>query len=560
MKSRLLSLSTLLAACAVSVAPAALAQEKVLRIAMTASDIPTTSGMPNNGFEGMRFLGFPIFQGLIGFDLTTTGPVKLLPHLAEKWEQAADDKKTWIFHLRKGVKFHDGTDFNADAVVWNLDRFFNKDSPQFEPQAAGISRARLPLLASWKKVDDYTVQMTTTVVASFFQWMVPYVLFTSPASFEKGGKDWGKAAAMGPAGTGPFKISGVAPRQSVTLTRNDAYWDTARKAKVDKVILMPIPEANTRLAALRSGQVDWVEVPPPDGIPSLKQAGFVISTGSYPHVWPWLLNMAAKDSPVKDVRVRQALNYCIDRGAIVSLLNGTAEPSVGWLKPNDPAFGNPEHRYSFDPAKGKKLLAEAGYDAKKPLSFKVMISTSGSGQMLPLPMNEALQENLKQACNVDVKVEPVEWQTLLNVLRSTPDAPQLNGAMALNVSSPSSDAGAMFRYFAKVNFTPNGFNFEQWVDDQFEELFGKLAEFDRRGGNPEVLRRRASAAGRQSAVALHRARPEPPRLQQEGEGVRVAAVVVRRPDPGQPRLGATWPAPVREPASPGRTPSSAAGP
>lgn len=472
MKSRLLSV--LLAACALGATPA-LAQEKVLRIAMTASDIPTTSGMPNNGFEGMRFLGFPIFQGLIGFDLTTTEPVKLVPHLAEKWEQAPDDKKVWIFHLRKGVKFHDGNEFNADAVVWNLDRLFNKDSVQFEPQAAGISRARLPLLVSWKKIDDYTVALTTSVVASFFQWMVPYVLFTSPASFEKGGKDWGKTAALGPAGTGPFKLSAIVPRQSVTLLRNDDYWDTAKKAKVDKVILMPIPEANTRLAALRSGQVDWVEVPPPDGIPSLKQAGFVISTGSYPHVWPWLLNMAAKDSPLKDVRVRQALNYCIDRNAIVALLNGTAEPSVGWLKPSDPAFGNPEHRYSFDPAKGKKLLAEAGYDAKKPLSFKVMISTSGSGQMLPLPMNEALQENLKQACNVDVKVEAVEWQVLLNVLRSTPDAPQLNGAMALNVSSPSSDAGAMYRYFAKVNFTPNGFNFEQWVDDQFEEAFAKLS-------------------------------------------------------------------------------------
>src|SRR3982750_4631940 len=116
-----LRLSALLAACAVGAAPA-LAQEKVLRIAMTASDIPTTTGMPNNGFEGMRFLGFPVFQGLIGFDLTTTNPVKLVPHLAEKWEQAADDKKTWIFHLRKGVKFHDGSESNADAVVWNLDR------------------------------------------------------------------------------------------------------------------------------------------------------------------------------------------------------------------------------------------------------------------------------------------------------------------------------------------------------------------------------------------------------------------------------------------------------
>ena len=141
------------------------AQEKVLRIAMTASDIPTTSGMPNNGFEGMRFLGFPIFQGLIMFDLTTTGPVKLLPGLAEKWEQAADDKKTWIFHLRKGVKFHDGTDFNADAVIWNLERIFNKESAQFEPQAVGIMRSRVPILASYRKIDDSTVSMTTTTLA-----------------------------------------------------------------------------------------------------------------------------------------------------------------------------------------------------------------------------------------------------------------------------------------------------------------------------------------------------------------------------------------------------------
>jgi ABC-type transport system substrate-binding protein len=186
--------------------------------------------------------------------------------------------------------------------------------------------------------------------------------------------------------------------------------------------------------------------------------------------------MGAKDSPFKDVRVRKAINYCIDRSAIVGLLNGTAEPSVGWLKPNDPSFGKPENRYTFDPAKGKKLLAEAGYDAKKPLSFKVMISTSGSGQMLPLPMNEALQENLKQACDVDVKVEAVEWQALLNVLRVEPDSPQLNGAMAINVSSPSTDAGAMYRYFAAANFSPKGFNFEHWTDDKFEAAFAKLNE------------------------------------------------------------------------------------
>ena len=128
MKNNRLAVASLLAASLLSLSPAA-AQEKVLRIAMTASDIPTTTGMPNNGFEGMRFLGFPIFEGLILFDLTKTDRLATLrPGLAEKWEQAPDDKKTWIFHLRKGVKFHDGTDFNADAVIWNLERIFNKDS------------------------------------------------------------------------------------------------------------------------------------------------------------------------------------------------------------------------------------------------------------------------------------------------------------------------------------------------------------------------------------------------------------------------------------------------
>ena len=186
--------------------------------------------------------------------------------------------------------------------------------------------------------------------------------------------------------------------------------------------------------------------------------------------------MAAKNSPLADVRVRQGLNYCIDRGAIVTLLNGTAEPSVGWLKPNDPAFGKPENRYTFDPAKGKRLLAEAGYSDKKPLSFKVMISTSGSGQMLPLPMNEALQENLKQACGVDVQVEAVEWQVLLNAARAVPEDPSLKGAMALNVSSPSSDVGMMFRYFAFANSSPTGSNWQQWKDDKFEDVMKTLSE------------------------------------------------------------------------------------
>ncbi|MDB5761718.1 MAG: 4-phytase [Herminiimonas sp.] len=469
----LFRLALVLAGPLLSLPPAS--AEEMLRIAMTATDIPATTGMPND-WEGLRFLGYPVFQGLVLWDLTHADRLATLrPGLAEKWEQAPDDKKTWIFHLRQGVKFHDGTDFNADAVIWNLDRYFNKDSPQFEAASSGITRARVPVLAGYKKIDDSTVALTTTKPVFYFPSMVVYVLFTSPASFEKAGHDWARVATLPAAGTGPFRITQVTPRQSVKLARWDGYWDAGHKAKVDSVLLLPIPEANTRLAALRSGQVDWIEVPPPDGIPSLKAAGYTISTNSYPHIWPWLYNMGATNSPLKDVRVRQALNYCVDRAAVVSLLNGTAEPAVGWLKPNDPAFGNPANRYGFDPAKGKALLAAAGYTAQKPLSFKVMISPSGSGQMVPLPMNELLQQNLKQACGVDVKFDVVEWQVLGSAGRLAPDNPGLRGAMALNASSASTDISIMARFFAAANFSPKGNNFEQWNDDKFEAALDSAA-------------------------------------------------------------------------------------
>ncbi|MEN0076337.1 MAG: ABC transporter substrate-binding protein [Paracraurococcus sp.] len=464
-----LGLAALLAAASPALA------EKTLRIAMTAADVPTTTGMPNNGFEGMRFLGYPVFEGLVLWDLSRADrPAVLRPGLAETWEQDPADPKTWIFHLRQGVTFHDGTPLTADAVIWNLDRFFKPDSPQFEPAGAGITRARNPILAGYRKLDEKTVAISTSRVASYFPYMAVYILMASPQSWEKAGRDWAKVSTLPAAGTGPFRLGKFTPRVSAELVRNEAYWDKARVPKLDRVLLLPMPEANTRLAALRSGQVDWIEVPPPDAIPSLKQAGFSIVTNSYPHVWPWIFQLGGGTTPFKDVRVRQGLNYCVDRKGLVEMLNGTAEPSVGWLKPSDPSFGKPENRYGFDPAKGKALLAAAGYTPQKPLAFKVMISASGSGQMLPLPMNEYMQQNLKEACGVDVSFEVTEWNTLLTAVRQGPDAPILNGATAANPSSPSSDAGVMARYFLKAFVPPNGFNWGQWTDPRFEEAFAAL--------------------------------------------------------------------------------------
>ena len=463
------------AALAGTFATPSAAQQKVLRIGMTAADVPTTSGMPNNGYEGVRFLGYPVFESLVLWDLSD--PTKLAglrPGLAERWEQDAQDPKKWRFHLRHGVTFHDGTPFNADAVIWNLDRFFKNDSPQFDPAGSAIVRGRIPVLAAYRKIDDDTVEMETTRPVSYWPYLVVYIFYASPNSWEQAGHDWAKVAALPPAGTGPFRLTRFVPRQSAELSRNDNYWDPNGRAKLDRILLLPMPEANTRLAALRSGQVDWIEVPPPDAIPSLRQAGFQVVTGSYPHVWPWVFATGKQGSPVQDVRVRQALNYCIDRDAMVQLLNGTAEPSVGFFKASDPNFGSPQNRYRLDAAKGRALLAEAGYTEQKPLSIRVGISTSGSGQMLPLPMNEFLQQSLKENCGVDVAFEVVEWNTLLGGLRAEPTAPQWLNADALNISLVSSDPSQMARWFLSANFTPHGSNSGQWRDEKFDAAFATL--------------------------------------------------------------------------------------
>ncbi len=182
--------------------------ESVLRIAMTAADTPTTTGCRTTASRGCASLGYPVFEGLVLWDLTRTDRLAgLRPGLAERWEQAPGDTKTWIFHLRRGVTFHDGTPFDADAVIWNLDRYFKPDSPQHEPAAAGITRARAPIVAGYRKIDDATVAITTTVAASYFPYMAVYVPFTSPASFDKAGRDWAKVGTLPAAGTGPFRIT-----------------------------------------------------------------------------------------------------------------------------------------------------------------------------------------------------------------------------------------------------------------------------------------------------------------------------------------------------------------
>jgi peptide/nickel transport system substrate-binding protein len=462
---------------------AAWSQTKPLRIGMTLSQVSSTTGAPDGGFEGYRFTGYTIYDALINWKLDDPKlPPTLTPGLATSWKVDDKDRTKWIFTLRKGVKFHDGSEFNADAVVWNLDKLFTKEAPHHDPKQTTQVRGRILSLKSWRKIDNSTVELTTHAPDATFPGQLPYVLFSSPAQYEKVGRDWVKFAEQ-PSGTGPFRLERIAPRERAELVRNSSYWDAKRVPKSERVILLPIPEPTTRASALLSGQVDFIEAPPPDMIPRLKAQKFVITANAYPHFWPYFMSFR-DDSPWRDIRVRKAVNLAIDRDGIVKLLGGFAVPAKGFIEKGHPWFGKPNFDIKHDPAAARKLLAEAGYGKGKPLSLKVLVAPSGSGQMLPRPMNEYIQQNLK-AVGVNLELITVDWETVRNCRRSGAGSPVCQGAHGVNNSSQTMDEfGAFKRIYHSGGIPPNGFNFMHYKDPKVDGMIDKaFSIFDDRKRN-----------------------------------------------------------------------------
>jgi len=456
---------------AVFIASAAHAQG-TLRIAMTASDIPLTTGQTDNGGEGMRFMGYTVYDGLINWDLSSaTKPSGLTPGLATSWSLDESDasKTKWIFKLREGVTFHDGSEFTAESAVWNLDKITKKESPQFDPRQSGQGLTRIPAVAGYRAIDKLTLEITTKVPDATLPYQIAWIMMSSPAQFEKVGKTW-DAFARTPSGTGPWKLDKFVPRERAELIPNKEYFDKARVPKLDRVVLLPLPEANARVAALRSGQVDWVEAPPPDAIPSLKSAGMQIVTNAYPHNWTWHLSRA-EGSPWNDVRVRKAANLAIDRAGMKEMLSGLMIPAEGFFPPGHQWFGNPTFKLKHDVAAAKKLMAEAGYGPNKPLKTKILISASGSGQMQPLPMNEFVQQSLDEI-GIKVDLEVVDWNTLINIWRAGAKHESSRGATAMNYTYFIQDPFTGFIRHLQCNYAPpGGTNWGFYCDPEMDKLF-----------------------------------------------------------------------------------------
>ena len=465
-------------AATTAAANAVAATPQVLRVGMTSADLPTVTGIPNNGGEGSRFLGYPVYDGVVNWDFTHTNDIAdATPGLFSALKIDPANNRRWLCTVRQGVKFHDGSDCDADAIIWNLRRIYDEKSPQYDAPAAPIVRATISMLDHWEKLDANTIVLTTTYPFSSFPYVLTRLMAASPAQWEKVGRSWVEFAKA-PSGTGPFRITRVVPGQYVEMSRFDGYWDKARIPKLDKMVVYPMPEATTRLAALRSGQVDWIEVPPPDAIPSLKAAGFQISLWPYPHTYPYVLN-CQPGSPFSDVRVRQAMNYAIDRDGICKLINGTGAPAIGLYPEDSPTFGKPKNRYSYDPERAGALLKEAGYGADKRLHAKIMISTAGSGQMVPIPMNEFMQQNFK-AVGIDIDFDVVEWGTMLVAFRSATDAAPSHGVDGVNISLSYTDTSSMFRCYSTSSIAPRGWNWGHYKNQRVDDLLDRAqATFDR---------------------------------------------------------------------------------
>ncbi len=341
-----------------------------------------------------------IYDGLVRYK---DGTLEVEPSLAESWT-ISDDGLTYTFNLRGGVSFHDGSAHDADAVVFNFDRMLDETHPHHDT-------GPFPLSFFFSAIEDVEAIDASTVKFTLNEPYAPFLsnlayptgLISSPSGIKQHGKDFGR----NPSGTGPFKFAEWASNAKVVVTRNDDYWGGA--PSLEAVVFRPITDGNTRVAEMLSGGIDLMVEIPPDSVSQFDGNGYMLHEQAGPHVWFLILN--AKEGPFADKRVRQAVNYAIDKKSLVeNVLQGTAAIAAG---PTPPAFAWAYNEalqpYPHDPEKAKALISDAGHDGAE-LTFYV--TEGGSGMLDPVPMGAAIQADLAKV-GLKVKIETYEWNTFL---------------------------------------------------------------------------------------------------------------------------------------------------
>ncbi len=371
-----------------------------------------------------------------------------VPHLLKSWENV--DDVTWIFHLQEGVEFTNGEKFNAAVLAYNFKRFAD---PATGTMQGGTQFTRY--FKSCEVVDEYTVRWTTTSpVAPLLEFIPRPFLMMSPKAISELGKQTANQAV----GSGPFKVVEYAPGERLVLEANEKYWMGA--PKIAKVTIRTIPETATRLVELKTGRVDIIDQVPAENIPELEQAGGIKMVRVPSELTAYIQLNCARE-PFNSVKVRQALNYAINRDAIVKgVMLGAGVPQVGYLSPAHEGYDPNLKPYAYDPDKARQLLADAGY----PKGFKFTLSGPSGRYYKDKEILQAVASQL-EAIGLTVTLNIVEWNTYVNQFTQTPRP--FEAAMM----GYGNSGGALYVMNSNVYSKANAYGYYGYVNPAFDKLY-----------------------------------------------------------------------------------------
>lgn len=321
------------------------------------------------------------------------------PELAEKFEFT--DPTTLVLTLRKGVKFHDGTDFNAKAVKVNFDRILNPDTKS--PRATEIGTVKEVTV-----VDDFTIKLTlkNPDAALLAQLTDRAGMIISPAAIEKYGKD----LARNPVGTGPFQFVEWVTGDHLSVKKFDGYWEKGEDGQplpyLDGVIYKPVTDATVRLTSLKTGTLDFIQAVAAKDVPALRTQKELVYS-EVPGMEYQGLSINNKKPPFDKLEVRQAVAMAVDREALVkTILFDTAAPGQGPIAPSSWAYDPSVNVFKRDPAKAKELLQKAGLTL--PVKFSCYVVNTPDG----ITFAQAVKEQLAEA-GFQEELELLEFGTAL---------------------------------------------------------------------------------------------------------------------------------------------------
>lgn len=334
--------------------------------------------------------------------------------LAESWE-ISDDSLTYTFKLREGVKFHDGTDFNAAAVKANYDRIVEKDNNLRQRRTFVVAQSdntEKERVASIETPDDYTVVFTLAEPwAPFINRMTQFCMI-SPAALEEYGND----IMNHPCGTGPYICTEWEEGDHTSFQRNEDYW--GEKPGVDTVTIKEVPEAGSRTAMLQTGEADLIYPTPADQIEAIKNTDDVNVLATDSNIMRYVtLNMDLPE--LQDQKVRQAMNYAIDKDAYIALMySGNGKPATS-IVPSIIGGYEEQEAYTYDVEKAKELMKEAGYED----GFKLTLWGDNTTQ--EIKGMTFVKQQLAQI-GIEVEVMPMEAATVSDKIYVDKEKAEIN--------------------------------------------------------------------------------------------------------------------------------------